>query len=136
MSNAITVRGFLGDRERDFTLTSPMLAELERKTGFGILELFGRIGRQAFTAAELTEIIRFALVGAGTEPVEAQRLVGLYVEDRPIMETVSLAFAILDVRINGREPAKPAPAPAVEPQPEPPVAPALEVDHALSIGSD
>ena len=64
-------RAFFGDGERDFALTDPMIAELERLTDTGIGALFLRLTRNDFRLADLAEIIRLGLIGAGTNPQEA-----------------------------------------------------------------
>jgi Protein of unknown function (DUF3356). len=111
MTDRITLRAFFGDRERAFTLTDPMIAELERQTGLGIGALYAKLINLGYSAQLLKETIRLGLIGGGTSPDEAAQLCAAYVENRPLAEIFPLAFEIMDARWNGIEdPEKDAPA--------------------------
>jgi hypothetical protein len=101
MTDQITHRAFFGDRERAFTLTDPMLAELERLTEFGVGALYFKLMGLAFTAETLREIIRLGLIGGGTSPEDAKRLCDTYATDRPLSEVFPLALEIMEARWNG-----------------------------------
>jgi hypothetical protein len=104
MYDLITYRGFFGDGERAFTLTDPMLTELERIANLGAGAIYARLVNLSYSADLLREIIRLGLIGAGTATVEAQRLCDTYAANRPIAETFPLAFEIMDARWNGIAP--------------------------------
>lgn len=89
-------KAFFGDRERDFVLTPHLIPELERLAGRGIAAIVDDIvlNRRAWFA-EITAVIRLALVGAGTAPQEADTLVKTYVPIRPLAEAHLLAMDIL-----------------------------------------
>ena len=95
---------FFGDSEKTFALTPPMIHELERKTGNGILALFTRLRAQGASFKDITETIRCALIGGGTDPREAADLVYTYAENRPLGESLGLALTILSTRFFGLEP--------------------------------
>ncbi len=97
---------FFGDATYTFALTDTMIHELENKTGVGIGALYLRMARSEWRFADMIEIIRLGLIGGGTSPTNAQRLIEAYAKDRPIEETFPLAFDIIDARWNG-EPAIP-----------------------------
>ena len=99
----ISFRAFFGDAERDFALTDAMVTELEAKTQTGIGALYLRIVGSQFRLTDLTEIIRLGLIGAGTNPEEAARLVRTYGENRPLDEVFPLALSIIDARWSGVE---------------------------------
>lgn len=99
----ITHRAFFGTGERDFTLTDPMVIEMERLTETGIGTLFLRLTRNDFRLSDLIEVIRLGLIGGGTSPQEADRLVNTYAKDRPIAEVLPLALDVLDARWSGAE---------------------------------
>lgn len=94
---------FFGDGEKTFALTIPMIHELERKTGHGVLALYSRLRMQQAGLNDITETIRCALIGGGTEPREAAELVYTYAENRPLGESLGLAITILSARFFGEE---------------------------------
>lgn len=101
--NDITATLFFGDKERPFVLTDAQVLELECITETGIGVLFQRLTAHAFKLADLAEIIRLGLIGAGTNPQEAARLVNSYARNRPIAEVLPVATAILAARWLGAD---------------------------------
>lgn len=99
----IGINAFLGDRERPFVLSDDMVTELEAATETGIGTLFQRLTAHAFKLADLAEVIRLGLIGAGTSPEEAARLVNSYARNRPVAEVLPLATAILAARWLGAD---------------------------------
>lgn len=99
----ITHRAFFGTGERAFALTDPMIVELESLTDTGIGALFLRLSRNDFRLVDLIEVIRLGLIGGGTRPEEAARLVDAYARQRPIAELLPLALDVLDARWSGTE---------------------------------
>ena len=102
MNDQITHRAFFGDGEHAFTLTDPMLAELERITKLGVGAMYFQMINMAYPATILREIIRLGLIGAGTAPEEAKRLCDTYATNRPLAEVFPLAFEIMEARWNGK----------------------------------
>lgn len=102
----IAHRAFFGDAEHSFCLTDPMIAELEASTGTAIGVLFQRLVAQAFRLSDLSEIIRLGLIGAGTAPAIAERLVATYAKDRPLAEVLPLALDVITARWLGTEEAQ------------------------------
>lgn len=98
---SITHRAFFGDAEHSFTLTDPMVAELERLTETGIGALYLRATRNAFHLSDLVEVIRLGLIGNGMNPERAASLIETYARHRPIGEILPLALDILDARWSG-----------------------------------
>lgn len=99
----ITVTEFFGDQERAFALTDDMVLELEAKTETGIGALFNRLIAKTFKLADLIEVIRLGLIGAGTTPQEADRLVNSYARNRPIAEVLPIATTVLAARWLGAD---------------------------------
>lgn len=97
----ITHSAFFGTAEHKFTLTDDMITELERITESGIGAFYQRAIAMLFKAADLAEVIRLGLIGAGMHPQEAMQLVDTYARNRPMAETYPLALDILDARWNG-----------------------------------
>lgn len=99
----ITHSAFFGDGESAFALTDPTVIELERLTDTGIGALYARMVRNDFRLNDLIEVIRLGLIGGGTSPEDAARLVATYAKDRPIGEVLPLALDVLDARWSGAE---------------------------------
>lgn len=95
-------RAFFGDKEHDFALGPALVLELEIVTGSGIGGLFKRMIANEFKAKEITETIRLGLIGGGTSPEIAARLVETYVPARPMIEAYALAVDILTALMFGR----------------------------------
>lgn len=93
---------YFGDGEYTFALTPPMIRELEQKTGTGFGALYRKFAGNTFAYGDIIETIRLGLIGGGTAPIDAQRLVDTYAHNRPILETLPLAFDILDARYVGK----------------------------------
>ncbi len=69
--------------------------EIRDKTGAGPYELYERVVRRKWFVDDLREVIRLGLIGGGTEPVAALKLVQAYVDERPLLEAVPVALAIM-----------------------------------------
>ena len=98
----ISHTAYFGDGVKTFTLTDSVIKELQHKTDLGIGALFLRMTASQFRVADIVEIIRLGLIGGGTSPADAQRLVDTYAVDRPFDETFPLALDILDARWSGK----------------------------------
>lgn len=103
MTDQITHRAFFGDAEHTFALTDPMLAELEQITGEGTGALYLKLVQMAHSASILREIIRLGLIGAGSAPEIAHRMVETYAVNRPLSETFPLDFEIMEARWSGAQ---------------------------------
>jgi hypothetical protein len=89
------------DDEYRFRLAIGQLRELQDKTGVGPYALLNRIMGGAWKVDDLRETIRLGLIGGGMKPVEALSLVRRYVEERPFMESVAPAQAIVAAALMG-----------------------------------
>ena len=112
-----------GDAEYTFRLPYGQIAELQEKTGCGPQFLLTRIIDGSWKVEDLAETIRLGLIGGGTEPVAASRLVQRYVKDRPLIESVIPARVILSAAlfgVDGEEwPGKDVPGETKAPDPSP-----------------
>ena len=105
------IRTFYGDAERDFDLLKPeLVAELERKTGTPTGTLIRRVIAGHFSIADISETIRFALIGGGTMPAEADALVKAYLTNPSLAPSHALAVEILDRLYSGPSEDSAAPA--------------------------
>lgn len=100
-SEAPSHRQFFGDGQKTFRLTPEGIMELERVTGRGIGGLARSIFASDFRLLEVTETVRLALIGGGTDPQEAAALISKYLTPRPVMEGYALAVAILQAAMLG-----------------------------------
>ncbi|OCP17018.1 MULTISPECIES: gene transfer agent family protein [unclassified Ensifer] len=97
-------RAFFGDGEKTFAFPSrDLIEELERKTGQGVGALFRRFRGSDYSFSDVTEIIRLGLVGGGTAPAEADRLVSVYAIGRPLAEVFAVADGVITALFFGTE---------------------------------
>ena len=93
---------FFGDADYEFGLTPETIPELERLTNAGIGALCIRLFAGQFSLAEIQNVIRLAMIGAGNDPEKAAALVAAYVGIRPLEESFELAVAILEALYFGK----------------------------------
>lgn len=92
------------DGTYQFGLTWKLATDWEAETGRSMYGLFLESLRLRFMRLEdIREIIRLALIGGGTEPGKALRLVRTYVEERPAAENIPLAMQIFDAFCHGAD---------------------------------
>jgi len=84
-----------GDGVYSFRIGWGQWKELDELLQIGPVPLLKRFLYNEWRVADVREVIRVALIGGGATPVQAIKLVKLYVEDRPISENVGLASRIL-----------------------------------------
>lgn len=89
------------DGEYKFRLGIKELEELDEKTDRGPLELLRMIDAGTWRAPHLREVIRVGMIGGGTAPATATQLLKRYLDDRPLMEWLPIARAILFAAIAG-----------------------------------
>lgn len=107
---------FFGDGEKTFALSTPMVLELERRTGNGIGAIFARIRAHQFTLQDVTETIRLSLIGGGASPSDADALVKAYVDERPLVESMEIALDVITARMLGPIAADGKPVPQDKPR--------------------
>lgn len=96
MSDTPAHTAFLGDGQKAFRLTAPMVLELERQLGAGVGAIFRRLIANEFHHRDLTETVRLALIGGGTDPEEAAELVKVYLSEAPLARTLPLVVDIMN----------------------------------------
>lgn len=90
-----------GDGTYRFGLRWQDVIELQQACGnVGPLVILQRL-TGPWQMEDIREVIRLALIGGGMEPVKALRLTKTYVENRPALENLSLAYRVLATFING-----------------------------------
>lgn len=84
-----------GDGEHRFRLAIGQLRELQDKCGAGPAEILRRVADGTWRVDDLREVLRLGLIGGGKAPLEALALVQRYVDERPLLESVMPARAVL-----------------------------------------
>lgn len=113
---------FLGDDDQDFRLGFGEFVELQEKTGVGPFALYKRLMTEDWMIGDISEVLRIGLIGGGMAPKDASKLVKRYVINRPPLENLTLARAVIMVGLYG----------APEEDPKSKEAPADDSDGKLS----
>jgi hypothetical protein len=90
-----------GDGTYRFRLAWGQLAELQEKCNAGPYVILSRLHSGEWRIEDLANVIRLGLIGGETSPTEALQLVRRYVEQRPLLENLPFAIAILNVALIG-----------------------------------
>lgn len=104
-----TIERAFADGDYVFGLGWAQMVELEEATMSPLLPLLTRLASGLWHVRDAPAVIRLALIGGGTPPAKALKLVNSYVEMRPPGEGWPLACEILNLALFG--PPEPAPAP-------------------------
>lgn len=99
-----------GDGRHQFALKWGQLMELQEKRDAGAFFLHAGLHNGTWKVQDLSEVIRLGLIGGGMPPSEALTLVRRYVEERPPMESLLTAQAVLGTALAGapdEQPGKP-----------------------------
>lgn len=84
-----------------FRLAWAGLAELQEKTNAGPYVVLQRIMGGTWRIEDIAHTIRLGLIGGGMTPVEALKKVRTYVEERPPLENLITAQAVLMAALYG-----------------------------------
>lgn len=89
--------------EHEFRLTIDLLRALQNKCDAGPHHILERLSSRRWMVEDIIDTIRLGLEGGGLDKDEARRLVRIYVEDRPLTESVLTAQAVLVGALFGQE---------------------------------
>jgi hypothetical protein len=110
-----------GDQEHAFDLQKiEWVRELQTKTGFGPQRLLARLKTGDWHIDEVRHVLRIGLLGAMAKPndSEANKIMAVQFDNRPVMESLPLAITVLAVGLyGGSEPAKKDEAKGIEAEP-------------------
>lgn len=101
MSRDASITLTWGDGDYVFRLAWGQLSELQEKCDAGPFVILNRLSSGTWKVEDIAHVIRLGLIGGGLKPVEALKLVRSYVEDRPPMESLLTAQAILAAAVMG-----------------------------------
>ncbi len=90
-----------GDGEHRFRLAIGQLRELQEKCDAGPAEIVSRLSEGRWRVNDVRETIRLGLVGGGLAPATAHALTVRYVDERPWLESVQPAQAVLMAALVG-----------------------------------
>ncbi len=108
------------DGEYTFRLKLGQVRELQEKCDAGPRELAIRLASGKERVDDVRETIRLGLIGGGLTPEQALKLVKRYVDERPFVESIMPAQAILSAWLVGAPDEEPGKAEAVETRGESP----------------
>jgi hypothetical protein len=83
------------DGTYSFRLAHGQIFELQDKLNMGPPELLFRLQSDRWRVEHIAETLRLALIGGGTAPLEALRLMRTYIYERPYRESHGLAVAVV-----------------------------------------
>lgn len=90
------------DGAYEFRLGWGELIQLQEKCDAGPGHVLARMWANQWRMADISEVYRLGLIGAGKSPAEALSLVRDFVEKRPPRESLALAITILGIGVDGR----------------------------------
>lgn len=98
-----------------FALTWPLATEWEKTTDRSLYATLLHTSRSGIVGLnDARELVRLGLIGGGTTPKDAVRLVRTYVEERPAAENFELVVRIMDAFFHGKGVPEVDPEPAAE----------------------
>lgn len=105
-----------------FALPLAQLEELQTLCDAGPMVIAQRLEHGMWTSKEVYHTLRLGLVGGGMSPIDAMRKTRLYVLDRPWLENVLPALAVMQAVLVGKpdEPVGKSPADGEESDPPAP----------------
>ena len=101
MSRDASITLDFADGSYKFRLAWGQLAELQEKCDAGPYVVYERLNNRTWRINDIRETIRIGLIGGGTAPAVALTLVRRYVEERPPLESLPYAQAILSIALIG-----------------------------------
>lgn len=100
------------DGDYEFKLGFDEAVEFERGGKRSLFNIMMRMTKEAYySVADVADLIRLSLIGGGTAPADALRLVEFYVKRAPLGENTKLCIDILEAAFFGEDepaPVKPA----------------------------
>lgn len=104
------------DGTYQFRLAWGQLAELQEKTDAGPYVVLRRLMESTWFLTDISQVIRLGLIGGGMEPSKALQMVRTYVEDRPPVENLPTAQAVMMAACMGAPDDKVGEPPAPDPE--------------------
>jgi hypothetical protein len=90
-----------GDGEHRFRLAIGQLRELQEKCDAGPAEIAGRLADGRWRVNDVRETVRLGLIGGGMTPGDAHHRTVRYVDERPWLESLPAAQAVIMAALVG-----------------------------------
>lgn len=107
MSRDASLTRSFGDGDYTFRLSWGELIKLQEENDAGPFVIYKRLMVGLWTMQDISNTIRWGLIGGGQTPEKALALVRTYVESRPPIESLPLAQGIIGTAIQGAKDEKP-----------------------------
>ena len=101
MSRDASVTLDWADGTYQFRMAWGQLEELQEVCEAGPFIVLNRLLGGQWKVQDIANVIRLGLIGGGMEPAKALKLVRSYVQDRPPMESLTIAQRVLGVGVIG-----------------------------------
>lgn len=101
MSRDASITLTWGDGDFKFRLGWAELEELQEKTDAGPYVVLQRLHNGTWKVQDISNVIRMGLIGGGMPPDQAIKKIRFYVEQRPPMESIHHAIAVLSAALLG-----------------------------------
>lgn len=101
MSRDASITHDWGDNTYTFRLAWGQIVQLQEACDAGPFVILNRLSDGTWRVQDISSVIRFGLIGGGMKPADALKLVRTYVEDRPPVENLLIAQAIMAAGVMG-----------------------------------
>lgn len=91
------------DGEYTFRLALGQLRELQEKADAGPAYILNRLQSGRWLVDDARETLRLGLIGGGMKPADALKLIQRYFDERPLLESIHPAAAVLLAALVGAE---------------------------------
>ncbi|WP_413709376.1 gene transfer agent family protein [Rhizobium sp. Rhizsp82] len=95
------IERIFGDGKYKFHIGYDEAVEWERKRRKGLYPTMVALLAGDWQVADVTEVVRVAMIGGGSDPVEAFEISDRYVRQRPLIESMQLAIDVLELAYFG-----------------------------------
>lgn len=92
---------FVDGEDYNFRIAWGQLIKLQESRGAGPFTIYLRLLGTDWMAEDVREVIRLGFIGGGMNEIAAKKMVVEYVENRPLIQTLPIAQAIIKAAVLG-----------------------------------